>query len=390
MRRPIGLLALVLVLTSCAGLHGNRPVHAVGVSAGGHITAKPIATGLNYPAAFTFAPSGNIFYGEKDTGRIVVLDPKTGAHHLFFRIQGLPGTSGSERGLLGIALHPGYPKTPFVYAYVTRQLPGGAIDNELVRLRSANGRGTDLRVLFKYTLTSATNHNGGRIKFGYDGMLYAVVGENANPANSQHLHNPRGKVLRMTPAGRPAPGNPFGNRVYSFGLRNSFGFAFDPLTHRLWETEAGPDCNDEVNRIVKGGNFGWGPKENCGGPSPQDTNNSGPTPRILPKRWYTPVITPTGIAFCRRCGLGSASRGTFFFGNNNYPAQIRRVRLTSNRLGIASVGIVSFTGALFCCNVIVCSGHAAPITASPFLNRLSSSDASSWTSISTRTTRRSR
>src|SRR5207244_11923499 len=64
---------------------------------------------------------------------------------------------------------------------------------------------------------------------------------------------------------------------------------------------SGPECNDEVNRIVKGGNFGWGPNENCNGTSPQDTNNSGPTPRILPKRWYTPTIAPTGAVFCNKC-----------------------------------------------------------------------------------------
>ena len=84
----------------------------------------------------------------------------------------------------------------------------------------------------------------------------------------------------MTPAGGVPADNPIaGSRVFAFGIRNSFGFTFDPQTDSLWETENGPECNDEINLIVGGGNFGWGPSENCGGDSPGNTNNSGPTPR---------------------------------------------------------------------------------------------------------------
>ena len=152
-----------------------------------------------------------------------------------------------------------------------------------------------------------------------------------------------GKILRMTPSGGIPAGNPFARkRIWAYGVRNSFGFAFDPRTGRLWETENGPECNDELNRIIKGRNDGWGPNENCSGTSPQDTNNSGPNPN-LPKLWYTPPIAPTGIAFCRRCGLGSASNGRLFFGAYN-TGDIRRVRLAANRLGVAGQSIVYHHG----------------------------------------------
>src|SRR5207253_952063 len=94
------------------------------------------------------------------------------------------------------------------------------------------------------------------------------------------LTNDQGLVgLAMTPIGGVPKDNPFkGSLVYSYGHRNSFGLAFDPKTHDLWETENGPECNDEINRIIPGRNYGWGPSENCTGTAPQDTNNSGPRP----------------------------------------------------------------------------------------------------------------
>jgi glucose/arabinose dehydrogenase len=197
-----------------------------------------------------------------------------------------------------------------------------------------------MKVIFTSSTVPGVYHDGGHIRFGPDGMLYAVVGEAHNPANAQNLNVSGGKVLRMTPTGGVPGTNPFaGRRIWSFGLRNSFGFTFDPRTGHLWETENGPECNDELNRIVKGGNFGWGPNENCSGTSPNDTNNSGRTPRILPKRWYTPTIAPTGVAFCQKCGLGAKNNGKLFFGTYNTD-NIRRVTLTANRLGVAGQAIV--------------------------------------------------
>ena len=105
---------------------------------------------------------------------------------------------------------------------------------------------------------------------------------------------PRGKILRLTRDGEAAPGNPFGSRVWAFGIRNSFGLAFDPVTGNLWETENGPECNDELNRIVRGGNYGWGPAADCGSATPpSDTNRDGPSP-ILPLALVHPDHRPDG------------------------------------------------------------------------------------------------
>jgi glucose/arabinose dehydrogenase len=180
--------------------------------------------------------------------------------------------------------------------------------------------------------------------FGPDGMLYAAIGDGESKEAAQDRHDVRGKILRMTPWGSRAPGDPFEHsRAWSFGHRNSFGFTFDPLTDRLWETENGPACNDELNRIVKAGNYAWGPHEDddCipAMPGARETNRDGPTPRRLPELWWTPTIAPTGIAFCHGCGLGADSEGKAFVADYNKRA-IRRVALTANRLHVASQRVV--------------------------------------------------
>lgn len=329
MRRLIGLMIALVAVP--AGMAGASPP-AIG--------AQPVATGLEFPAAFTFAADGRIFYGERFTGEIREYDPSSGSDQLFYRVTKLE-TSG-ERGLLGIALHPNYPFTPFVYAYATRNVQG-AIRNQIVRItdrRDGTAPGCCGRAIFSSDTVSGSYHDGGRILFGQDGMLYAIVGEAHEPANAQKLDNAAGKIHRMTDAGAPAPGNPFpGSTIFAYGIRNSYGFTFDPLNGRLWETENGPACNDEVNLVRSGRNYAWGPSQTCSTPppAPQNTNQDGPNPQ-LPETWFTPTIAPTGDAFCVGCGL-SGSEGALFFGAWN-TGQIRRAVLSGDRKDIASLSVV--------------------------------------------------
>ena len=289
----------------------------------------------SWPAAFVFDPGGRIFYGNRFTGEIRIFNPATGGDTLFFTLPDV-ATVG-EQGLLGLALHPSYPQKPYVFAYYTRTVDGNPA-NQIVRLTDSMGTGRGLRTLLP--LPAAANHNGGVIHFGLDKKLYAVVGDVLNRANAQDLSSLAGKVLRMSALGKPLPGNPFtDSRVWAFGIRNSFGFAFDPQTGNLWETENGPECNDELNRIVKGGNHAWGPSATCSGTPPQNTNQDGPSPRSLPLSIYNPVIAPTGAVFCQGCGLGAAVEGRLLFGDWNR-GDIHAVTLTADRLGVASQTVI--------------------------------------------------
>ena len=119
-------------------------------------------------------------------------------------------------------------------------------------------------------------------------------------------------------------------------------FTFDPVTHRLWETENGPECTDEINLIVKGGNFGWGPKETCSVRKPGGTNNSGPKPRRRPKWFTASTIGITGAAFCHGCGIRSLG-GQLVFGDVN-TGSLRAIHLNAARTGFSSKARVIATG----------------------------------------------
>jgi glucose/arabinose dehydrogenase len=290
--------------------------------------ADPVVTNLDFPAAFTFAPDGRIFYGERLDGDIRVYNPSNQANTLFFHVPNLLGDG--ERGVLGLALHPRYPAKPYLFAYVTRDI-GGVPTNQIIRLTEQGGVGVNMLVVFQSNVVSDLRHNGGRILFGPDKKLYVVIGDAANAPNAQDLSKNAGKILRMTTTGNIPFDNPIpGSYVYSFGHRNSYGFAFDPRTGKLWETENGPACNDEINVSLPGENYGWGADWTCSTPPtpPVNTNRDGSGP-ILPEFWYTPTIAPTGAVFCEACGLVSGS-GRMFFGAVN-TGDIRRVILTVDR-----------------------------------------------------------
>lgn len=324
-----GLLAIMIAATVGSGGPSDPVISAVG--------AVPVVTGLNFPAAFTFAADGRIFYGERLTGEIRIYNPANGSDTLFFLVPDV--VAASEQGLLGIALAPGFPTRPIVYAYATRDI-GGTDRNQIVRIRDVGGTGNDMKVVWESDVPAAGNHNGGRILFGPDSKLYAITGEAANPNNSQNLNNDSGKVLRLNPTGTIPADNPFpGNPIWAYGIRNSFGFGFDPIHGSLWETENGPGCNDELNRIRKGLNYGWGPNATCSSPPPppENTNQDGPNP-VQPQVWFTPTTAPTGLAFCVGCGIPSAE-GAFFSGAFN-DDRIRQSTLNPNRTLIVSTTIV--------------------------------------------------
>ena len=328
--------ATCLVLLSPAVGSARLQDRTATPSSAAAVKVVPVRTGLNGPSGFTFSPRGNIWYLERGTGEIRIIYRKTGADHLFFTIGGVDGTG--ERGALGIALDPAFPTKPFIYVYVTRTWRG-ALRNQLVRIKQIGAHGTGLRVLVSTPASSTPYHNGGRILFGPDHKLYVMIGEGHNAVSAQDLTaNLRGKILRLDRDGTAAAGNPHG-RIWSFGHRNSFGFTFDPRTGRFWETENGPECNDEINLILKGGNYGWGPNEFCGGTAPQDTNNSGPKPRRLPKTYFAGTIGITGAAFCISCGLGAGINGDLVFGDVN-TSSIRAINMNATRTGFSTASRV--------------------------------------------------
>ncbi|HEX9823169.1 MAG TPA: PQQ-dependent sugar dehydrogenase [Actinomycetota bacterium] len=258
------------------------------------------ADDLAFPTNLAFAPDDRLFFTERDTGNVrIIRDGKLLARPFVT----VPSTPGGETGLLGIALHPEFDAQPWVYLSYSSAETG---TNVLARVRAEGSIGGRTETILE-GLPVSTYHNGGDLAFGPDGMLYATVGESHDPSLAQDPASPGGKVLRLTPEGDPAPGNPFGpgNPAWSMGHRNSFGICFDPLTGFLWETENGPSGHDEVNLIRPGGNYGW----------PEVSGPGGAPEFIDPTLDFPETIVPTGCAVYPFRWLGARSTGALFFGD---------------------------------------------------------------------------
>jgi quinoprotein glucose dehydrogenase len=243
---------------------------------------EPVAEGLAFPANFALSPDGRIFYVEKDTGNVRILENGELLPEPFFH---LDVVAGGETGLLGIALHPEFPDKPWVYLYYSDATDGR---NRLIRVLADGDRAGDVQQMIDGLTTENGYHNGGDIAFGLDGSLFLSLGEAHDAERAQDANDIGGKVLRIAADGNLLADNPFGpdNPVYSIGHRNSFGLCVDPSTGDLWETENGPTGDDEINRIVAGGNYGW----------PEQLGPGGAPTYVDPVVDYHDTIVPTGCA----------------------------------------------------------------------------------------------
>lgn len=215
-----------------------------------------IAENLDTPWALAFLPNGSILLTERP-GRVRLIE---NGHLSPTPVLELPNVKEiGEGGLLGLALDPKFSSNHFVYLYYTYGENGSLITNRVVRMIYENNTLSQEKVLVD-AIPSSSNHDGGRIKFGPDGNLYVTTGDAQSPSQAQDKNTLNGKILRMTTEGKPAPGNPFGTLVYSYGHRNPEGLAWD-TSGNLWETEHGRSVPlsglDEINLIKPGQNYGW-------------------------------------------------------------------------------------------------------------------------------------
>ncbi len=253
---------------------------------------RVIARNLDVPWGFAFLSSGQALVSERNSGRILRIS-QDGKKTALGEIDGVVGPSGAgEGGLMGIALAPGDEET--LYAYLTTNS-----DDRLVRVSLANGRVGKPKALLTDIPTSV-HHHGGRLLFGPDKTLYLSTGDAEQADSAQDRDALTGKILRLTADGKAAPGNPYDNRTWSYGHRNIEGLAFD-ARGRLWASEFGDKSADELNLIVKGGNYGWPDVE---GPSSNDRF-------VDPAYAWNDVAeaSPAGLAITRSTAFVGALRG---------------------------------------------------------------------------------
>lgn len=296
-------LALTLVGASISALSFSQPTLV-----DDRLTVRPLATGFITPIALSFIGRNDFLLLEKNTGRVM----RVRNGNIMGAVLDLPVNGASERGLLGIALHPNFIHNGWVYLYWTETLSGA--DSTTLSDTPLNGNRVDRFVWNGLTLTfdrhiarfrafqadadqpERGNHNGGVLAFGPDRKLYIMVGdvgrrgwlqnvlEGVGPnGDDDQFGGPEpdnahwtGIIARLNDDGTTPPNNPFfqygqsvGGEVganlqktFMYGIRNSFGMAFDPFTGRLWQQENGEDAFDELNLVEAGANGGW--IQSCG------------------------------------------------------------------------------------------------------------------------------
>ncbi|MFJ9405643.1 PQQ-dependent sugar dehydrogenase [Streptomyces sp. NPDC101393] len=248
-----------------------------------------LTTGLKSPWGVAVLPGGDLLVASRDTGEIIRVAADGGKKTVLGSVPGVK--PGGEGGLLGLAVSPTFGTDHLIYAYFTTET-----DNRIARMLYDEQRPKGVQLgqpdtVFK-GIPKGQIHNGGRIAFGPDKMLYAGTGETSDTGLAQDKKSLGGKILRMTPDGEPVHGNPSADSViYDYGHRNVQGLAWDGAK-RLWASEFGQDTWDELNLIEPGKNYGWPEVEGKG--SAADAGFVNPV-----AQWKTADASPSGIAYAK-------------------------------------------------------------------------------------------
>lgn len=299
------LLAMALPAWGCQASFAGPQESRRGGSVAAEVVETPrgvavetVVEGLEVPWDLAFTPDGRILVTERP-GRIRLV--KGGALHenpyatieVYHR---------SEAGLMGIALHPEFASNGYLYVCYTYR-EGRDTYNRIARLTDRGDRADNHHVILDH-IPGASRHDGCRIRFGPDGYLYATTGDATEPDLSQDADSLAGKVLRMAADGSVPPDNPFPESlVFTLGHRNPQGLDWHPVTGDPFITEHGPDRDDEVNVLVRGGNYGW----------PGVTGVSGDSRYSDPIVALTPTVAIAGAAFITGDQLPSSWRGNLVF-----------------------------------------------------------------------------
>ncbi len=247
------------VLTGCLPVAGDLPA-PLRVSA--TVRAEYVVAAADAPVALAFAPDGRVFYAEKNTGRIRVIQDGVLLADAFAAV---PVNSAGERGLVGLALHPNFANNGRVYAFYTRSDTGNltsdpqaALDNRVVFFESSGNVADGGEVFVASFPAGGTTNIGGRIAFGPDDRLYVALGDLNNEAGAQDVLAPAGKLLRLSDDGSVPADNPaVGSNVFARGVRDVRGLTFDPVSQSPFLLDLNPFGEHEINRVLGGSNLGW-------------------------------------------------------------------------------------------------------------------------------------
>jgi glucose/arabinose dehydrogenase len=326
-----------------------------------------VAGNLQIPWSLAFAPDGRLFVTERP-GRVRIFAAGSSTSEVALTLDDV--FAQGEAGVLGITVDPEFASNRFVYVYYTARV-GASAANRVVRYREAGGRLGEPVVVID-NIPANQIHDGGRLRFGPDGLLYITTGDAATTSLAQDIASTAGKILRLTRDGTTPRDNPFSSPVYSYGHRNPQGLDWHPGNGSLWGSEHGASGNDEVNVIESGANYGW-PRIEAAQAMPGMR-----TPIVF----YPAAIAPSGASFYR------GSRFPAFV-NNLFVATLRGVhilrlrvdagppprvvtqeRLLNDRFGRIRDVMVGPDGLIYFCTSNR-DGRGNPVTADDRIARLS-------------------
>ncbi|MGW1882905.1 PQQ-dependent sugar dehydrogenase [Streptomyces sp. NPDC001970] len=251
-----------------------------------------LASGVDVAWGLGFLPDGTGIYTERNTFNVHKLT-KSGSKTLVGKVPNSQ-TTGGEGGLMGIEISPTFATDHYLYFLHT-----SSEGNRIARMTLDGNTLSGYEVLLQ-GMEKSRFHNGGRLRFGPDGKLYASMGDAQTESRAQDRNSLNGKILRINPDGSIPADNPFGNAVWSLGHRNPQGLDFDS-EGRLWQAEFGNSVMDEVNLVQKGGNYGW---PHCEGTSGSCSGYLAPK-----KTWPTSSASPSGLTIINDHVFVATTRG---------------------------------------------------------------------------------
>lgn len=286
----------------------------------------------DFPVGLVFTPAGELLYTEKSTGNVRYVAADGRRQHaptLSLAVNAL-----QERGMQNITLDPGFADNGYVWVFYTaagtaKEYPA----NKVLRFRLEDGQAYDQTEMFAVPIENGyLVHNGGGLQFDDDGYLYIGIGDYGDASRPQNLSIPHGKIHRFAVRGDrlTVPGdNPLmGSSIFAYGLRNPFDYAFDPLSGRMFATENGDNCDDEINLILPGFNYGYREDYECVG-----RQFIIGLPKYLPPlASYTPTIAPVGIVFYQGDAFPRWRNDLFFCSWNDGKLHHMRLNASRNRV----------------------------------------------------------
>jgi aldose sugar dehydrogenase len=338
------MVSLVLsFMTVLLLVHHQQPIVLAQSVNDQNLKVEPFVGGLDSPTSMAFLDSSNILVLEKNGLVRLVSNGQLQSQPILE----IPVNTQSERGLLGIAVEEDVitdnsnsnqnNTTKNVFLYYTEATGEGSGDGDLKnRVYKYTWNGQTLEsptLILDLPAIPGPNHDGGKLMIGPDNYLYGVIGDLNHDGMLQNFADgpppdDTGVIFRINPLdGTPAPDNPFStnptdplSKYFAYGIRNSFGFAFDPVTNALWDTENGPASNDEINIVEPGFNSGW---QTIMGPISSSGNTEEDLVSFEGSHYADPVLTwldppaLTDIEFLNSTSLGEAYSNNVFVGDNN-------------------------------------------------------------------------